>query len=169
MPSWFSSVSPANAHQITNAIARHFERHTRDSRATGHTSAPGAAALVLAIPFSLALTRKRDVRWTGRLILAAALVSAVSDSGSVVVMGRFWSWRLQGQSNYPAEWWPMAVHTFVDWVAWPASLLWLAMIVCVMVRAPALIRGPQRRDECPTCNYDLAGITGPCPECGAER
>ena len=25
------------------------------------------------------------------------------------------------------------------------------------------------RDRCPKCNYDLAGLDGPCPECGAER
>ncbi|MFG0286505.1 MAG: hypothetical protein ACF8R7_18985 [Phycisphaerales bacterium JB039] len=49
-----------------------------------------------------------------------------------------------------------------------------AALIAALLGAPLMARRLRRRlrarrGRCPTCNYDLAGIDGPCPECGFER
>jgi hypothetical protein len=53
-------------------------------------------------------------------------------------------------------------HIFVPlWIPLAASCGVLVTARLVSCGVPAGI--------CPSCSYDLSGITGPCPECGSER
>ena len=50
-----------------------------------------------------------------------------------------------------------------------AALLYAAILALPLSLVPLRRRLRARRGRCPKCNYDLAGLTGPCPECGGER
>ncbi|HZW06485.1 MAG TPA: hypothetical protein VFF65_05125 [Phycisphaerales bacterium] len=47
------------------------------------------------------------------------------------------------------------------------ALAGIAFIIGRIVRRRS--RRQARVITCPSCAYDLTGITGPCPECGKER
>ena len=54
------------------------------------------------------------------------------------------------------------------------NTLFYAIVVGAILALPLRLvplrrRRRARRGRCPTCNYDLAGLAGPCPECGAAR
>ena len=55
--------------------------------------------------------------------------------------------------------------------SWPFLLntLLYAAIVALPLFFPLRRHIRRRRGHCPRCNYDLEGINGPCPECGATR
>ena len=44
-----------------------------------------------------------------------------------------------------------------------------AILALPLTFIPLRRRLRARRGRCPKCNYDLAGLEGPCPECGAPR
>jgi hypothetical protein len=49
---------------------------------------------------------------------------------------------------------------------WTLTLLTFAPPLAVWLKA-AVHRRRERRGQCPTCEYDLAGnVSGVCPECG---
>jgi len=51
---------------------------------------------------------------------------------------------------------------------WIPATFACALLYCLR-RAEACTRERACVGICPTCGYDLTGITGPCPECGKER
>jgi hypothetical protein len=44
-----------------------------------------------------------------------------------------------------------------------------AILALPLSLVPLRCRLRARRGRCPKCNYDRAGLAGPCPECGAAR
>ncbi|MFG0283573.1 MAG: hypothetical protein ACF8R7_04060 [Phycisphaerales bacterium JB039] len=49
------------------------------------------------------------------------------------------------------------------------TLFYAAIVALPLSFFPLRRRLRARRGRCPKCNYDLAGLDGPCPECGAAR
>ena len=49
------------------------------------------------------------------------------------------------------------------------TLFYAAILALPLSIFPLRRRLRARRGRCPKCNYDLAGLAGPCPECGTER
>jgi hypothetical protein len=49
------------------------------------------------------------------------------------------------------------------------TLFYAAILALPLSFFPLRRRLRARRGRCPKCNYDLAGLAGPCPECGAAR
>lgn len=77
---------------------------------------------------------------------------------------------ITGEASLYQHWWP--------WDLWSPGLvivpLWLpATLAAVSLTWTSLVgrhaRVQRRRGFCPSCGYDLTGLTGPCPECGRER
>lgn len=67
-----------------------------------------------------------------------------------------WSYFVNGDSAQ----YVMVPHWALMIVSTLPAALWLAVLTIGRVR-----RVPE--GHCPKCRYDLGGITGPCPECGA--
>ncbi|MFG0284780.1 MAG: hypothetical protein ACF8R7_10205, partial [Phycisphaerales bacterium JB039] len=49
------------------------------------------------------------------------------------------------------------------------TLFYAVILALPLTFLPLRRRLRARRGRCPKCNYDLAGLAGPCPECGTER
>ena len=68
-------------------------------------------------------------------------------------------------------WWP-DFWASERW--WAGRLpLWMPATGSLLVLSAGLLtcwreRAWTRQGRCPSCAYDLTGITGPCPECGAK-
>ena len=49
------------------------------------------------------------------------------------------------------------------------TIFYATILALPLSLVPLRQRLRARRGRCPKCNYDLAGLDGPCPECGAAR
>jgi hypothetical protein len=86
-------------------------------------------------------------------------------------------WRVHGW-DWSLRWWHGGLG-FVEWTRGKDGVpffgllvpLWMPAAAAALVLACTWFVGRSSRRNagaglCPTCAYDLTGITGPCPECG---
>jgi len=92
-------------------------------------------------------------------------------------------WRCEGVRLH-LRWWPRSGSGFWSTSAghpsgvprlWMVYIpLWMPLLASGLALWSTFLIGRTARLRtvrglCPTCRYDLTGITGPCPECGKER
>ena len=87
---------------------------------------------------------------------------------------RFYSTGVYEDENGPPVYLPFCFENAV--VGLPNSRmvgvpLWMFFLLGLALTTPAILHMRRMRLDqlCPTCAYDLTGITGPCPECGREK
>jgi hypothetical protein len=149
-----------------------------------------AAGIVLGLSVAGMCASTLGLTWSSHNRRAAKVELELS-SGSIVVRNRVppspdspfaGHGNLIGLSEAPPHWlWPeRSRFVSIDsqssgrtlWVAvlplWMPTALAATVLGCVW--HPGQIRTLRAdRGHCPTCNYDLTGIDGVCPECGRPR
>jgi hypothetical protein len=138
---------------------------------------------------------RRVVMWAAGVVLVVSVAGwllSLACVGCESPFGEFWVTRGElALFGYRRQQWHFFSEGFApplfQWPRWRPGVngaFWLLVIPLWMPASSAGIvlglgwrraRSVQRRRVrtqlglCPSCRYDLSGITGPCPECGNER